>query len=316
MRDETAGTDRRSLLQGLALAALPSAVGAQEIDPSAPEAQLEANLLTRLGLPVAINGQMAGLFVVDTGAGRTVLATETAQRLELKPSAPVLVHGVTSAQVIPTVRVDRLALARRRFFDLDTPMVPQSALKADGLLGLDVLSHFRVTIDVQARTVDLEPPGGSVDLGGGVSAMRGRAPQRRRPARRGRFGQLILGSAEVDGRQCDVFIDTGAQYSIGNLALLNALGHSGPSQRQTVFGVTGQMLSAGVGAVNQLTLGGQHLGPTRLLFADLHAFEILDLMDRPALLAGADLIYRFRQVVLDFDRSEISFSGLRRIRPA
>lgn len=316
MRDDLPDTDRRSLLQGLALSVLPGVAAAQEVDPSAPDAQLEVNLLTRLGLPVAINGEIAGLFVVDTGAGRTVLATETAQRLGLRPAEPVMVHGVTSAQVIPTVRVDRLALARRRFFDLDTPVVPRSALRADGLLGLDVLSLFRVTIDPAARTVDLTPPGGSVDIGGGAPSMRGRIPQRRRSARRGRFGQLILSSAEVDGHQCDVFVDTGAQFSIGNLALLNAIGREGPSPRQTVFGVTGQMLSAGIGGVADMTLAGQSLGPTRLLFADLHAFDILELKDRPALLAGADLIYRFRQVVLDFQRSELSFSGLRRLRPA
>ena len=57
------------------------------------------------------------------------------------------------------------------------------------------------------------------------------------------------------------------------------------------------------------------LGTTPLLFADLHAFRVLDLADRPALLMGADLLTRFRQVGLDYGRNRMIFSGLRRARP-
>ena len=49
-----------------------------------------------------------------------------------------------------------------------------------------------------------------------------------------------------------------------------------------------------------------------MLFADLHAFEVLELVGRPALLIGADLLYRFREVTLDFGRSRMAFRGLRR----
>ena len=64
--------------------------------------------------------------------------------------------------------------------------------------------------------------------------------------------------------------------------------------------------------MRDLRLGTQRLGPTPLLFADLHAFDVLDLVERPALLIGADLLYRFREVTLDFGRSRMAFRGLRR----
>lgn len=309
--------DRRGLLSGLTLFGLfPGAVMGQEVDQVGPAPTLESNLVTRLALPVVINGEPAGLFVVDTGAGRTVLAEETAQHLGLEPARPVVLHGLTSAQVAPTVRIPRLSLARRRFLGLETPIIPMASLRADGLLGLDVLSHFRLAINVEDRIVDLRPPGNPTDVFAGGLLARRQPALHRRSARRGRFGQLILSQAEVEGRPCDVFVDTGAQHSIGNLALLETLGSDGAVPRQAVFGVTGQVLSAGVASVGDIRFAGRTLGPTRLLFADLHAFRVLDLMDRPALLAGADLIYRFRQVVLDFQRSELSFSGLRRLRPA
>ena len=54
------------------------------------------------------------------------------------------------------------------------------------------------------------------------------------------------------------------------------------------------------------------LGATPMLFADLHCFQTLGLSDRPALLIGADLLGRFREVTLDFPADTVTFSGLRR----
>ena len=49
-----------------------------------------------------------------------------------------------------------------------------------------------------------------------------------------------------------------------------------------------------------------------MLFADLHCFETLGLSGRPALLIGADLLGRFREVTLDFPGNTVVFEGLRR----
>ena len=69
------------------------------------------------------------------------------------------------------------------------------------------------------------------------------------------------------------------------------------------------LLVAGFAALNWAEI----IRPTPLLFADLHAFEVLELVERPALLIGADLLYRFREVTLDFGRSRMAFRGLRRL---
>jgi hypothetical protein len=62
--------------------------------------------------------------------------------------------------------------------------------------------------------------------------------------------------------------------------------------------------------VRRLELGGRDLGETPLLFADLHAFAALGLTDGPALLIGADLLQRFRTVVLDFGSGSLSLRGV------
>lgn len=265
-----------------------------------------------MALRVTINGRRGALFVLDTGAGRTVISEDLARAWELPPRAPVLVHGLTAAQQAPTVHIDRLNIGGRRIQDLEAPVFPRSVLAADGLVGLDVLGRFRLDISVSSRRVQMTPSGPDVVAVGMAGYRATRLRSQERPARHGRFGALILRGA-VEGQEVDVFVDTGAQYSIGNLALLRSVGGTPAGLEQvTVYGVTGQVLAAASGQVRDLRLGTQRLGPTPLLFADLHAFHVLELIERPALLIGADLLYRFREVTLDFGRSRMAFRGLRR----
>ena len=286
----------------------PGRVAAQETESGEP--RLLANLLTRMGLRVTVNGRSGAVFVLDTGAGRTIIAEDLARSWELPPGPPMLVHGLTAAQVAPTVHIARFHMGGRRIHDLEAPVFPRQALAADGLVGLDVLGRFRLDLNIAARRVRLRPSG--PDVVGTAGHRATRLSSHDRPARHGRFGVLIL-RGEAEGRPIDVFVDTGAQYSIGNLALLEAVGGDRAGlERVTVYGVTGQVLAAASGRVRDLRLGTQRLGPTPMLFADLHAFEVLDLVERPALLIGADLLYRFREVTLDFGRSRMAFRGLRR----
>lgn len=267
-----------------------------------------------MALPVTLNGRRGPLFVLDTGAGRTVVSEDLADELGLPPGPEVLVHGITAAELTRSVLIGRMGMGGRRFDDLVAPVFPRQAIGADGLIGLDVLGRFRLQLNVAARRVRLTPSGPDIVLVGSASHEPTRLSGAARPARRGEFGQLILMSGAVQGVAVDAFIDTGAQYSIGNMALLEAVG-ADPSglERITVYGVTGQVQAAASGSVRDLRLGAQRLGPTPLLFADLHAFRVLELTNRPALLIGADLLYRFREVTLDFGRARMAFGGLRRM---
>ena len=292
------------------LATPPTAGLAQE--PGESEPRLLANLLTRMALRVTINGRRGAVFVLDTGAGRSIIAEDLAQSWNLPARPPMLVHGLTGAQMAPSVQIDRLSFGGRRLQGIVAPVIPRQMLAADGLMGLDVLGRFRLDLNISARRVRLTPSGPDVMAVGSAGYRASRLRSQERPARHGRFGALIL-SGFAEGREIDVFVDTGAQYSIGNMALLAAVGGEPAGlDRVTVYGVTGQTLAAASGHVRDLRLGTQRLGPTPLLFADLHAFQVLELIERPALLIGADLLYRFREVTLDFGRSRMAFRGLRR----
>ena len=283
------------------------------------ETAILANLFTRMSTKTAINGRTGYNLVLDTGAGRTAIAQDLAVALALPQGPEVVVHGVTSAQRAPTVKVARLAFGGRRFNNIEAVVFTREQLGADGLLGLDVLSGFELSFDMIRRTMLLTPTGpGVIEFGRSFSTP-SRIPRGDNGrTRTGRFGQLILLNARADGVPVECFVDSGAQSSIGNMALYTALGgHQGPTIQRVmtqVFGVTGQVLMAERGGVGNLEINRQRLGPTPLLFADLHAFGALDMIDRPALLIGGDILYRFREVSLDFGRSRMAFSGLRRPR--
>jgi hypothetical protein len=245
------------------------------------------------------------------------VADTVAERLRLPALDPLIVHGITAATQTGSVRVDRLLLSGLAFRDLRCPVLPRDQLGADGLLGLDVLGRFRLGFDVVRRSASLSIQGLRIVMGGASMSTGSRIQRNGVRSLRGRFGQLILTQTVVDGVPTAAFIDSGAQYSIGNNALRRAvLARRPDSTRFTrqipLFGVTGQSLFADLARVDEIRLGRSRLGSTPLLFADLHCFETLQLAGRPALLIGADLLGRFREVTLDFPNGTVAFEGLRR----
>lgn len=313
--------DRRLLLGGGA--ALFAGVGAglpvcAQVAPGSPPLPpqpepdpvgLAANLLTRMAAPVRVNRRNSLMFVLDTGAERTAIASDLVAPLELEPGPVVMVHGVTSAERTPTVRLGRLTFGERRFNDMIVPVFDRRLMGADGLLGLDVLSEFRLSLDLVRRRVSLGLSGpGFISVSPG-SIIPTRLPGGAR-TRTDVSGQLILTNAYADGVPTQSFIDSGGQYSIGNTALLEAMGGRISGRAIPLFGVTGQTIDAYAGQARSLKIGRYELGATPLLFADLHAFQTLGLGQAPALLIGADILFRFRRVVLDYGARRIGLVGL------
>lgn len=306
---------------GLALAG-PAAAQDPPSQPPFPEpdetARLLENLLTRMGVKVNLGSRREPLFVIDTGAERTAVSDRLANELNLRPGPPVLVHGITAAETVRTVYLPRLDFSGRRFTNLTPPVFPYEVLGADGLLGLDVLSRFRLTLELRQRRVMMAPSGPDVVERGIAFGMASRMRRNITPARSGRFGQLILTQVQVEGVPAVAFVDSGAQYSIANLALMRAIdARIGPAARQSiqVYGVIGQSLRVDSGAVSSLRLARRELGATPLLFGDLHAFRVLGLSEQPALLLGADILTRFSRITLDYGQSRITLGGLIR-RPS
>ena len=315
--------NRRSLLLAGGLTLVSQPVWCQPAQETVPEGEspiaqaaldVLPNLVTRMAIEVGVNGHGGNAFVVDTGANRTAISTELAERLGLSPGPEVMVNGVTAAVRTPTVRVDRLFVGGTTFQNLIMPAIPRSRLGVDGLLGVDVLGRFAVTFNVRAGQLDLRR------RGVGLSYARDtRLDQQVTLNARQRFGQLSLVRVSADGVPVQAFIDSGSQYSIGNMALFNSVAARRPDvsdRRWTVpvIGATGQHVTGELAVLRRVALGGITLNELPTIFCDLHAFRIWHMADRPAMLFGADILRMFDSVTVDFPEREVRFGTLTRYR--
>jgi hypothetical protein len=125
-----------------------------------------------------------------------------------------------------------------------------------------------------------------------------------------RDGQLFLVDAEVGGIRVTAFLDSGAQSTIGNMALY-ALAYlrypSVPWQFAPILSVTGQTIDAQYADLPNLRIGDITLPTWPVAFADLHTFRMWNLVERPAILIGIDVLSRFQSVCLDFQRDQVRF---------
>lgn len=118
-----------------------------------------------LVVPVVINGQGPFDFVLDTGATLTWVERDVAAQLEL-PAARGAVGfgaGVGGQARVDLVRIDSLRIGEARVFDVVGRVLDLSGLRAvganiDGLLGLNVLREYHVSLDFQRNTLRLDAP--------------------------------------------------------------------------------------------------------------------------------------------------------------
>ncbi len=317
---------RRQFLAGAAgLAALtPLAARSQVVITPNPEvlpgavadgesAQVAAgrNASQQLTIKVMINGNGPFDFVVDTGAELSVLADDVAARLNLPEGAPITVEGVTGRIKTRLVPVDRLSVGPLEHRDLKLPILPRAFLRADGFLGLDVINGSRVTFDFQGKTLNIERSKRRFDPDG-ASATRVRTS--------GRDGRLKATNGRVDNVQASVFIDTGAEISVGNLSLEAALRRRrkgvhvyGPAILTDITGtrITGELIG-----IREITLQNLHFTAGALVIADVPSFDTFNLKDEPALLIGMDYLRQFASVSIDYRLKEIRFELAEMTPPA
>jgi len=94
-----------------------------------------------------------------TGAARTLITPDVALDLELDVRSPVRqeriasVHHVVSA---PVVRLVSVQIGAQRLANVEALVLPLPVeLRVDGLLGVNVLEHFRTTFEFPQATIVL-----------------------------------------------------------------------------------------------------------------------------------------------------------------
>jgi hypothetical protein len=303
--------DRRLFLASLAASAgaVPAKAIAAPMEDSlsgltlppqyAPPANMNAvmDMHSRMTAPVRVNGTGPYPFVVDTGSNQSVVADTLAAALGLQRGPVELVNGIAGAESAPTTSAT-LAFGNRTEADVILSILPHAAVGAVGMLGVDRLAGQRLTLDFIGARLSIED----------ARHVR-RDPADIVMAAQARDGQLTLVDAGLAGVPVVAFLDSGAERTIGNLALRDRV-----TRRRSliwaevpVVSATGQTIIAQVGDLPSLRLGGMSLPYWPIAFASLHTFELWGAADKPALIVGVDVLSRFASVALDFLRSEVRF---------
>jgi clan AA aspartic protease (TIGR02281 family) len=118
-----------------------------------------------LVVPVFINGQGPFDFVLDTGATFTCVDDALAERLGLQEQRGQVAigAGVGGAGRVRLVRMDSLRIGEARVERMTACVLDLQALRSigtgvHGLVGLNFLKSFRVTLDFQRNVVGLQTP--------------------------------------------------------------------------------------------------------------------------------------------------------------
>jgi predicted aspartyl protease len=257
----------------------------------------------RLTVPVMINGQGPFQFVIDTGADRTVISTQLADRLDLVPAGKARLHAMGGSRDVRIVNVSTLQVSTKVLRDVTAAALPAENLGADGLLGVDSLKGQRVVIDFDSKTMKVVPSTEAEDPAPADTSLIV-------VTARTRLGQLVMVDADANGQKIWVVVDTGAQNSVANSRLRTLLMRRAPKTEIkpiTMVDVLGKITPADYVIVNKLRIGGVALGNAAVAFADVHTFRLFALSRKPSMLLGVETLRIFRRVSIDFASRKVKF---------
>ena len=275
----------------------------QERDPASAEdandLAFKSDEYARMTVPVRLGAGGSYRFLIDTGADRTSISRQVAEKLKLPAGRPAILHSITSVSEVETAKVPAMELGRKTVWLSDAPLLERKNMGADGILGTDSLRSQRVLFDFKAQTVSLIPASEKLlPEERGTIVVQGRRKN----------GRLILTRATAEGIPLELVVDTGAQISVGNEALRRVLVRSGRLRslgKAEMTSVTGETFVGEQLVVADLKVGDVEMRGLPIIFGDAHAFKPLGLANRPALLLGMNAISGFDKVSIDFQRKRL-----------
>jgi predicted aspartyl protease len=288
--------------------ATPAPPRVEEVIVSSPEPRYVApttrDRIGRIWAPVLINGQGPYRLVLDTGASRSAITQRVVDDLgaTVLPQ-PVRLRGVTGTATVPAVKIDRLEFGELAVEDTRLPIVADAFGGADGVLGGEGLDGKRIEIRFLVDRISI------------MRSHRKTAPAGyavvpfKYAVNRGMRVQVMVGPVKAIG-----LIDTGAQVTVGNLALREALARRRGEHdefNETVMGITEDVQQATRVRIPNIVAGQLIVRNAEIMFSDLHIFEHWQLRSQPALLIGMDVLGKLDTLVIDYSRGELQIRARR-----
>jgi len=273
-----------------------------DVTVSAPEPRYVApttrDRIGRIWAPVLIDGKGPFRLVLDTGASNSAILPRVAEELGTPIHVDsIKLRGVTGTMVASSIRVKTLEVGELLLEGTTMPIVSDVFGGADGVLGTEGLTDKRIVIEFRRDRITI------------VRSHREPAPP----------GYLILPFKFVKNRGLRIkmsiggvpavaVIDTGAQATVGNLALREALARrikAAEPGEETIIGVTQDIQTADRVRVRSIYAGDLLVRNAEILFTDLHIFDHWQLRSEPAVLIGMDILGVLDTLIIDYRRNEL-----------
>jgi predicted aspartyl protease len=217
-------------------------------------------------LPVRVNDRGPFDFILDTGAGTSLLSADLAKQLEVKTIGSKEGQSAGGKVSVSLAKVDSLAIGEIKLNDVDVGIVDLSQIgttvgaKIDGDLGYNFLKHFRLTIDYRDCEIRLDDPKRVESFAGGAKTeMPIRLANPAKP--------LILVDVHANGRGPFQFaIDTGTSTSAITPELANQVGIVASQTGPVTTG--GAHVDVRAGNIESFQLGGAKVDNMAVVIAD------------------------------------------------
>ena len=251
----------------------------------------------RIWAPVHIDGKGPYRMVLDTGANRSAITTRAAQSLGGAPAtANILVTGFTGSAVVPTLHVNSLEVGDLLIGPSDLPVLTDVFGGAQGVLGIQGLENKRIYADFGHDRLEISLSHGE----------RARHDFMVVPLKQTANG-LLVANVKVGTVRAKAIVDTGAQSTVGNLALRDALMRHPPknAKREEIIGVTLDVQKGDNLEAPDIDFGNLQVKGAHITFGDMYLFQHWRLTNEPTLTLGMDLLGSFDVLIIDYPRREL-----------
>jgi predicted aspartyl protease len=255
-------------------------------------------------LPVEVNGEGPFEFILDTGAGTSLLSPELGQKLGIKVIGSKEGQSAGGAVSVSLAKVDSLAVGSAKLDDLDVGLVDLSHVgktvgaKIDGDLGYNFLKHFRVTLDYRRNEIRFDDPR-RFEVAGQSTALTEVAMRLASPAK-----PLILVDVYANGRGPFQFaIDTGTSTTAITRELAQQLGvASSPIGAATTGGA---QVDVTAGVLESFQVGGARIHNSTVVVADFFAMLSTAVGAKLDGIVGYNFLRNYK-VALDYPNETLS----------
>lgn len=274
-----------------------------EIVIRAPEPRYVAptrrDQIGRIWAPVYINGKGPFRLVLDTGASRSGVTAKVAAALGMAPdeSSAVRLRGVTGTKTVPTIRVDTLLVGDVMITGSKLPILLDAFGGAEGILGNEGLVDRRVYIDFRHDLIIISRSHNQ-SAGPGFMTIPFTLEH----------GRLLVTAVQLGTISAKAIIDTGAEVTVANLALRDALMHRRSREQPTVDrieGVTADFQEGEGRRAPPIEFGPIQIHTQHMTFADMRIFEYWHLTREPAVMIGMDALGLLDTLIIDYRRREL-----------